>query len=308
MIVQLYADGIMQQTEDWRFTVLQGSCVGGSTTVNNAVCFDPPPERCSRAGTTGVRRRARPRPPAREREAVGPSSASCRRPDAVLNPSGRRYVRWRREAAGRRRSTPTSSARTSRAASARATATSAASGARSSRCSRPRCRGRSATFGTSVRIVADCEVERIVTRSGQPQAGRGSAREARRRPRRDRAGADSTSSSAGAVASSYLLLRSGAGRGLPVGKGFCCNMGAPLTAEFDGEPLNAYDGLQISHYGIPRQDGLRVRDLVQPAGLAGAQHAGLVRAALREHAPLRPPDGGRRARRHRRATAAIGAR
>ena len=43
MIVQLYADGIMQQTEDWRFTVLQGSCVGGSTTVNNAVCFDPPP-------------------------------------------------------------------------------------------------------------------------------------------------------------------------------------------------------------------------------------------------------------------------
>ena len=42
MIVQLYADGIMQQTEDWRFTVLQGSCVGGSTTVNNAVCFDPP--------------------------------------------------------------------------------------------------------------------------------------------------------------------------------------------------------------------------------------------------------------------------
>ena len=42
MIVQLYADGMMQQTEDFRFTVLQGSCVGGSTTVNNAVCFDPP--------------------------------------------------------------------------------------------------------------------------------------------------------------------------------------------------------------------------------------------------------------------------
>jgi hypothetical protein len=39
MIGRLYADGVMQQTEDWRFTVLQGSCVGGSTTVNNAVCF-----------------------------------------------------------------------------------------------------------------------------------------------------------------------------------------------------------------------------------------------------------------------------
>ena len=42
MIGQLYADGVMQQTEDFNFTVLQGSCVGGSTTVNNAVCFRPP--------------------------------------------------------------------------------------------------------------------------------------------------------------------------------------------------------------------------------------------------------------------------
>ena len=44
MIGQLYADGVMQQTEDFNFTVLQGSCVGGSTTVNNAVCFRPPPK------------------------------------------------------------------------------------------------------------------------------------------------------------------------------------------------------------------------------------------------------------------------
>jgi hypothetical protein len=42
MIGDLYADGVMQQTEDFRFTVLQGSCIGGSTTVNNAVCFAPP--------------------------------------------------------------------------------------------------------------------------------------------------------------------------------------------------------------------------------------------------------------------------
>ena len=47
MIGRLYADGVMQQTEDFNFTVLQGSCVGGSTTVNNAVCF-PPPDRVLR--------------------------------------------------------------------------------------------------------------------------------------------------------------------------------------------------------------------------------------------------------------------
>ena len=42
MIGRLYADGVMQQTEDFNFTVLQGSCVGGSTTVNNAVRFRLP--------------------------------------------------------------------------------------------------------------------------------------------------------------------------------------------------------------------------------------------------------------------------
>ena len=109
-------------------------------------------------------------------------------------------------------------------------------------------------FGDRVRIVSDCEVERIVTRSGHPKRvaclrakladGRGLTVRAR-----------TYVVAAGSVASSYLLLRSGAGRGLPVGKGFSCNMGAPLTADFDGEPLRSYDGLQISHFGIPSKDG-----------------------------------------------------
>ena len=42
MIGRLYGDGVFQQTEDFRFTVLQGSCVGGSTVVNNAVSIPPP--------------------------------------------------------------------------------------------------------------------------------------------------------------------------------------------------------------------------------------------------------------------------
>ena len=38
----LYADGGMQMSTDARFQVLQGKCVGGSTVVNNAVCFELP--------------------------------------------------------------------------------------------------------------------------------------------------------------------------------------------------------------------------------------------------------------------------
>ncbi|MEP7235785.1 MAG: hypothetical protein ABI778_10870, partial [Ignavibacteriota bacterium] len=42
MMSRLYADGALQQSKDFRFRVLQGSCVGGTTVVNNAVCFDMP--------------------------------------------------------------------------------------------------------------------------------------------------------------------------------------------------------------------------------------------------------------------------
>jgi choline dehydrogenase-like flavoprotein len=41
-ISTLYRDGALQLSKDFRFSVLQGMCVGGSTVVNNAVCFDLP--------------------------------------------------------------------------------------------------------------------------------------------------------------------------------------------------------------------------------------------------------------------------
>jgi choline dehydrogenase-like flavoprotein len=44
MISRLYADGALQISQSLRFTVLQGSCVGGTTVVNNAVCFNTPPD------------------------------------------------------------------------------------------------------------------------------------------------------------------------------------------------------------------------------------------------------------------------
>src|SRR5262249_22546304 len=38
----LYADGALTLSKDYDFQVCQGMCVGGSTVVNNAVCFDLP--------------------------------------------------------------------------------------------------------------------------------------------------------------------------------------------------------------------------------------------------------------------------
>lgn len=42
MVSRLFQDGAIQAARDFRFTVFQGSCVGGSTVVNNAVCFKMP--------------------------------------------------------------------------------------------------------------------------------------------------------------------------------------------------------------------------------------------------------------------------
>jgi len=112
-----------------------------------------------------------------------------------------------------------------------------------------------------VKIVAECEVERLRTLSGRPAAR---VVELRARlgaeRRRVTVRANTFVLSAGAVGSSYLLLRSGiggrlgVGPRLPVGRGLSFNMGAPLTAEME-QPVHAYEGLQISHYGIPAQNG-----------------------------------------------------
>jgi choline dehydrogenase-like flavoprotein len=254
MIGRLYADGLMQQTEDWRFTVLQGSCVGGSTTVNNAVCFDPPQRVLDRwnhphGHNAGL-----------DLEGLRDSVAAVRsfltvvpQTKAVLNPSGAKYL----EAAGRL------PGGTLDADVVQANIQGCfGSGYCNIGCKWGKKLSMLETalpwaqrdFPDRVRIVAECEVERIVTMSGHPKRvaglraklvdGRGINVRARKYVL-----------SAGSVSSSYLLLRSGAGRGLPVGKGFSCNMGAPLTADFDGKPLNSYDGLQISHFGIPSEPG-----------------------------------------------------
>ncbi len=43
MYLELYNEGALQLARDFRFTVLQGMAVGGSTLINNAVCFRAPP-------------------------------------------------------------------------------------------------------------------------------------------------------------------------------------------------------------------------------------------------------------------------
>jgi choline dehydrogenase-like flavoprotein len=255
MIGRLYADGVMQQTEDFNFTVLQGSCVGGSTTVNNAVCFQPPepvlrrwndPKTSDAGLDLGELRKS-----VEHLESFLPVTPQ---PEKSLNPSWRRYV----EGAERAGLSPDKltvgpvNANIHDCLGCGYCNIGCPYGLKLSMLDRVLPEGQREAKG-SLRIVADCEVERIRTVSGRPQRVAGLLATLRGR-RRVRVSAEHYVLSAGAVGSSHLLLRSHAASELPVGHRLCFNMGAPLTAEFE-DVQNAYAGLQISHYGVPSDNG-----------------------------------------------------
>jgi choline dehydrogenase-like flavoprotein len=253
MIGKLYADGVMQQTEDFNFTVLQGSCVGGSTTVNNAVCFRPPEHVLRRWNDPNTNDAGL------DVEGLAASVEHIERflpvtpqPEEVLNPSWRRY----QEGAERAGLSPASlkvgvvNANIDCCLGCGYCNIGCAYGHKLSMLDRVLPEGQRKG---RLRIVADCEVERIRTVSGSPRRVAGLLAKLRDGPR-VRVTADRYVLSAGAVGSSYLLLRSNAAADLPVGERLCFNMGAPLTAEFR-DVQDAYAGLQISHYGIPRDNG-----------------------------------------------------
>lgn len=260
MIGKLYADGMFQQTDDFRFTILQGSCVGGSTVVNNAVSFDPP-EHVLRAWND-------------------PDG-----PDAGLQLSTlRRHVREVSELIGVQRQMPPDPPERSEGVRLNPSADEFLRGVEGLgleqqgmeadvvRANLDGCLGCGycnigCAYGKKlsmldtllpwaqernpgrVRILSECEVERLVRRTGPvSRVDRVHARlsDGRRLAVR----ASDVVLSAGALASPYLLLRSGIGRDLPVGRRASFNMGAALTAEFE-RSLDAYDGLQISHYLVP---------------------------------------------------------
>jgi choline dehydrogenase-like flavoprotein len=256
MISKLYVDGLMQQSEDWRFTVLQGNCVGGSTAVNNAVCFRPPERVLDRWNDHLTHDANIDRGDLAKSVAAVESllTVQPQAPDVPLNPSGVKYVEGARNlvAAPGELEVGVVNANIEGCYGSGYCNIGCRWGKKLSMLETALPRAQKDGPGR-VRILAECEVERIFALSGRPQHVTG-LRSKFRDGRDVRVRAESYVLAAGAIASSYLLLRSGIARNLPVGEGFSANMGAPLTAELP-DPVNAYDGLQISHYGIPKDDG-----------------------------------------------------
>lgn len=266
MMASLYSDGLFQQTRDSRFTILQGSCVGGSTVVNNAVSFRPRPEtlavwRDEHGVDFGAALGA-------SVQAVWDYMGVRRQERRWLNPSGEAYS----AAAGANGGSVTDPLAESGIVDANIEDCLG-----SGYCNIGCAWGKKlsmlekalpdAQAVGDVSILSDARVEHLYTGSGRPPRIRTALVRlaAPGAPADERGGryieieADTFVVSAGAIASPWLLMKSGIGGGLPLGERMSFNMGAPVTAEFPDTSefrggYRAYEGLQISHFGLPEWD------------------------------------------------------
>jgi choline dehydrogenase-like flavoprotein len=101
-------------------------------------------------------------------------------------------------------------------------------------------------FGVErLRVLPECRAERIESKGGRAEAVVARLGDGRKL----RIEARTIVVSAGAIASSWLLMQSKIAKRL-AGRNVCFNMASPITADFD-DRLDSFDGVQISHYLQP---------------------------------------------------------
>jgi choline dehydrogenase-like flavoprotein len=248
-ISSLYADGALQLSRDFSFQVLQGMCVGGSTVINNAVSFDlptkvmqdwngPDHDACLNA------------------ERLAQSFATVRKwlrvtgaPSKFLQAGAQKFV----EGAEKLGLTqPPNKVAVVEANIADCPGSGYCNigcpfGTKLSMLDKVLPDGQ-AQFGDRLRILPECRAERIESRNGRAEAVVARLSDGRKL----RVEGQTIVVSAGAIASSWLLMQSKIGGSL-AGRNLCFNMASPITADF-AEKLDSFDGVQISHYLEPPEE------------------------------------------------------
>lgn len=255
MISRLYSDGALQISQALRFTILQGSAVGGTTVVNNAVCFDTPQRvldawnaRSSNGKVIDDALFYDSQKKVRQRMHIRQIAAGTRQPlDNVLNhgdttitaavqkyfagKSGYKY--------------DVIEANIVDCLGCGYCNIGCKYGRKLSMLDEVLPAAQKKFGADNFRIISEAQATRLVT-SGDRVTQIEVTIQGKRRllinnPK-------TVIVSGGTIHSSWLLMQSGIGKGkLPVGQGLSFNMGSPLHALFNRE-MNAYDGLQIAHY------------------------------------------------------------
>jgi choline dehydrogenase-like flavoprotein len=257
----LFADGGMQMSKDARFQVLQGKCVGGSTVVNNAVCYDIPEHALQRWNDpdgldAGIDEKRLRKSFAELREWLPVISQQN---NAHLEAGGTKMAEGIKEL-GLDGADGVVDANIKDCLGSGYCNIGCAYGKKLSALDNilPRAQR---DFGDAVRVFSECLAEWIESRDGHATAVHCRLSDGRRLVVK----ANTVVVSGGALASSLLLQRSGLG-GRLAGTGLAFNVGAPLTADFP-EVLDSFDGLQITHgYRPPEDDQLILESWFNPVG------------------------------------------
>ncbi len=245
MLGKLYADGALQLTRAFDFQVIQGSCVGGSTVVNNAVCFDLPGRVLDRWNDEPLRAGLDPGRLKKSFQEVRALIGVERQPLKSLNPSGETLFGAGIRALGLDK--PPNDFRVVEANIHDCLGCGYCNigcryGRKLSMLDRVLPEAQGLNGPEALKIVAGCEAEKIRGTGRRITSVTCRFADGRRIDVRGKVFV----LAAGAISSSLLLERSGVG-GRAVGKNVSFNMGSPISALFD-RVVDAYAGLQISHY------------------------------------------------------------
>ena len=241
--LRLYNEGALQLATDFRLSVLQGMCVGGGTTVNNALCLDPPDavlQDWAQRGLDpdGVRRGIA---EVRDWLSVAPI------PGRALSEAARRFgdAAERLQLPGRVELMEANIRPTCRGTGY--CNIGCAYGAKVSMLDAVLPWGQR-EFGNRLQVLPDFEATRIVWEGDRAVAveGRHAGRES------VTLAADEIIVAAGCIQSSFLLQRSRIAPGR-AGRGLHFNINSPLTAEFPDE-VQTFAGIQMSHAYVREGD------------------------------------------------------
>lgn len=244
MVSRLYADGALQLSRDFRFQVFQGRCVGGSTVVNNAVCFETPDyilDRWINEMGIGLDRQRYLDSMAAVYKLMKISHTPIMTDDRFLNPGGKLFSEACEKMGYGKPELDSVMANINGCLGSGYCNIGCQFGKKLSMLDTILPQTQLANPG-SLQIIANCEAisfnrsgSKIVSLTGKFKNGR-----------KITIKGNTFVSSAGAVSSSILLLKSKLGIA-NAGKKLSFNLGTQITAAYK-HTVNSYDGLQISHF------------------------------------------------------------
>ena len=268
MLSKLYSDGALQIAQSLHFTILQGSCVGGTTVVNNAVCFETPqpvldkwnePSGWNAGIDDAIFRQAQQAVMKRmnirridESLVTRPNDlANVLNPgDSVLEQGIRNLMSAQTGADADKYEFGIVKANITDCLGCGYCNIGCAYGRKMSVLDEVLPCAQKTHGPDKFRIIADAKVTRLMSGNQVGSSGKkitGIVVEIAGKRELVIQNPKTVIVSAGTIASSWLLMQSGIGKDLPVGRGLSFNMGSPLYGVFPNK-LDSYAGLQIAHY------------------------------------------------------------